>query len=101
MVYTLRFYLLKCSLFHNSNLFGSCIINILYTVCAKIKKKNNSGTKRLKVKENSRAKAPQILPLPMFLKSLDTRIGPQYQEQLLNYRRRRLVIPSFRRHVLR
>jgi len=24
-------------LFHNSNLFGSCIIHILYTVCAKIK----------------------------------------------------------------
>ena len=37
----------KCSLFHNSNVFGSCIILILYTGCAKIKK-NNSGTKRLK-----------------------------------------------------
>jgi len=29
----------KCSLFHNSNVFGSCIIHILYTGCAKIKKK--------------------------------------------------------------
>ena len=29
----------KCSLFHNSNVFGSCFIHILYTVCAKIKKK--------------------------------------------------------------
>ena len=29
----------KCSLFHNSNIFGSCIIHILYTRCAKIKKK--------------------------------------------------------------
>ena len=38
MVYTLRFFNLKCSLFHNSNLFGSCIIHILYTECAKIKK---------------------------------------------------------------
>jgi len=28
----------KCSLFHNSNIFGSCIIQILYTGCAKIKK---------------------------------------------------------------
>ena len=28
----------KCSLFHNSKVFGSCIIHILYTVCAKIKK---------------------------------------------------------------
>jgi len=25
-------------LFHNSNLFGSCVIHILYTECAKIKK---------------------------------------------------------------
>ena len=29
----------KFSLFHNANLFGSCIIHILYTECAKIKKK--------------------------------------------------------------
>ena len=36
----------KCSLFHNANLFGSCIILILYTGCAKIKK-NNSGAKGL------------------------------------------------------
>ena len=28
--------------------FGSCIIHILYTGCAKMKKKNNSGAKRLK-----------------------------------------------------
>jgi hypothetical protein len=28
-------------------LFGSCIIHILYTGCAKIKKKNNSGAKGL------------------------------------------------------
>ena len=46
MVYTLRFFSLKYSLFHNSNLFGSCIIHILYTEFAKIKK-NNSGAKRL------------------------------------------------------
>jgi len=38
MVYTLRFSSSKCSLFHNSNVFGSCIIRILYTGCAKIKK---------------------------------------------------------------
>ena len=29
----------KCIFFHNSNVFGSCIIHILYTGCAKIKKK--------------------------------------------------------------
>jgi len=46
MVYTLRFFSSKCSLFHNSNVFGSCFIHVLYTVCAKIKK-NNSGAKRL------------------------------------------------------
>jgi hypothetical protein len=28
----------KCSLFHNCNVFGSCIIHILYTECGKIKK---------------------------------------------------------------
>ena len=30
MVYTLRFSFPKSSLFHNSNVFGSCIIHILY-----------------------------------------------------------------------
>ena len=40
------FFSSKFSLFHNSNVFGSCIIHILYTGCAKIKKKNNSAAKR-------------------------------------------------------
>ena len=40
MLYTFSFFFSsKCSLFHNDNLFGSCIIHILYTGCAKIKKK--------------------------------------------------------------
>jgi len=39
MVYTLLFSSSKCSLFHNSNVFGSYIIHILYTRCVKIKKK--------------------------------------------------------------
>jgi len=40
MVYTLRFFFSsKCSLFHNSNVFGSCIIHILSSGRAKIKKK--------------------------------------------------------------
>ena len=38
MLYTLRFFSSKCSLFHNANLFSSSIIHILYTECAKIKK---------------------------------------------------------------
>ena len=37
-IYSPFFFSSKCSLFHNSNLFGFCIIHILYTVCAKIKK---------------------------------------------------------------
>jgi len=35
-------------LFHNYNVFGSFIIHILYTVCAKIKK-NNSGAQKLNI----------------------------------------------------
>ena len=46
MVYTLRFFSSKCSLFHNSNIFGSSIIHILFSGCAKIKK-NNSGPKKV------------------------------------------------------
>jgi len=44
-IYSPFFFSSKCS-FHNSNVFGSCIIHILYTGCAKIFK-NNSGAKRL------------------------------------------------------
>jgi len=47
MLYTLRFFSSKCSLFHNVNLFGPCIIHILCTGCAKIKK-TNSGAKGLR-----------------------------------------------------
>ena len=39
MVYTVQFFSSKCSLFHNSNVFGSCIIHILYTGVLKLKKK--------------------------------------------------------------
>jgi len=34
--YTVQFFSSKCSLFHNCNVFGTCIIPILYTACAKI-----------------------------------------------------------------
>jgi hypothetical protein len=36
MLHTLRFSSSKCRLFHNAAFFGSCIIHILYTGCAKI-----------------------------------------------------------------
>ena len=51
MIYSPFFSSSKCSLFHNSNEFGSCIIHILYTGCAKIEK-NNSGAKRLNASYN-------------------------------------------------
>jgi hypothetical protein len=35
-LYSPFFFSSKCSLFHNDNLFGSCIIHVLYTVCAEI-----------------------------------------------------------------
>ena len=37
-IYSQFFFSSKCSLFHNSKVFGSCIIHILYTGCAKVKK---------------------------------------------------------------
>jgi len=45
-IYCPFFFSSKCSLFHNSNVFGSCFIQILYTGCDNILK-NNSGSKRL------------------------------------------------------
>ena len=47
VVYSPFFPFSKCSLFHNSNVFGSCIIHILYTGCVKIKE-NNFGAIKLK-----------------------------------------------------
>jgi len=58
-VYTLRFFTSKCSLFHNANIFGSCFIHILFTLCAKIKK-NNSGAKRLRCCATNRKVAGSI-----------------------------------------
>jgi len=54
MLYTLRFFFSsKFNLFHNANFFGSCIIHILYTGCAKLKK-NNYSSKGLKRAKNNR-----------------------------------------------
>ena len=48
-LYSPFFFSSKCSLFHNANFFGSGIIHILYTECAKIKKKKKkSGAKGLR-----------------------------------------------------
>ena len=37
-LYSPFFFSSKCSLFHNANFFGPCIIHILYTGCAEIKR---------------------------------------------------------------
>ena len=37
------FFSSKCRLFHNATFFGSCVIHILYTECAKIKKKKSGA----------------------------------------------------------
>jgi hypothetical protein len=36
MLHTSRFFPSKCRLFHNATCFGSCIIRVLHTGCAKI-----------------------------------------------------------------
>jgi len=41
---------LNCSLFHKYNVFGSCLIHILYTGVKKFKK--NSGAKRIISNQN-------------------------------------------------
>ena len=48
MLYTLRFFLLKCSLFHNANLFGSVLFTFYIQGVLKLKK-NDSGAKGLKM----------------------------------------------------
>jgi len=45
-IYSPFFFSSKCSLFHNSKVFGSCIIHIYIQDVLKFKK-NNSGAKRL------------------------------------------------------
>ena len=39
VIYSPIFPLQNAVFFHNSNTFGSCIIHVLYTGCAKIKRK--------------------------------------------------------------
>ena len=54
----------KCSLFHNSNVFGSCIIHILYTGGAKIKKK-----KFRRQKDKASAEVQEVSRRPLIAKN--------------------------------
>ena len=77
------FFSLKWSLFHNSNLFGPCIIHILYTVCAKIKK-SNSGPKRLILSSHLRLGLPNVLfPSGFPTKTLAPLYPPPYAPHAL------------------
>ena len=63
VIYSPFYFSSKCSLFHNPKVFGSCIIHILYTVCAKFKKKSNSGAKRLIISTEARLKTEKYCPV--------------------------------------
>jgi len=60
----------KCSLFHNSIVFGSCIIHILYVYRCVLKFKKNSGSKRLKYDKNNNNLRDDLLKV-MVSKSLN------------------------------
>jgi len=57
MVYTLFRFSSKYSLFHNSNVFVSFIIHILYTGCAKIKINNSRPQKVKNTPKNTKSNA--------------------------------------------
>jgi hypothetical protein len=79
MVYTLRFFpSLKCSLFHNSNVFGSCIIHILYTVCAKIKKNPAPKVNPLTPNDPYRDRTAPLTSKRCILYIYSTNIGTNY-----------------------
>ena len=79
MLYTLRFFFSsKCSLFHNANLFGSCIIHILYTGVLKLKN-NNSGAKGL----NGTASHPDMQKIRITEFFYDNRLYCQFEFPLL------------------
>ena len=52
----------KCRLFHNATFFGSRVIHILYTVCAKIKKKK-FRRQRVKQCQNPSVMSLQLNPV--------------------------------------
>ena len=57
MLYNLHFFSSKCRLFHNSILFGFCIIHILNTGCAKIWKKKSVAKRLTSISSSLKDKA--------------------------------------------
>ena len=81
MVYTLRFFSSKCNLFHNSSVFGSCIIHILYTGVLKLIK-NNSGTKSLILTNVLPSNTTNFIDIGLSVRA--ARFGPTESHQALN-----------------
>ena len=82
MVYTLLFFSLQNAVcFINSNVFGSCIIRIIYTSCAKIKK----------IIPAPKVKGLVLLDLKKGLMCSPVKLGTNYQIMPLK-------IPKERRH---
>jgi len=71
------FFSSKCSLFHNSIVFGSCFIYILYTGYAKLKK-NNSGAKRLRNYTVNSGRTALLTSKCFILYIYSTNIGTEY-----------------------
>ena len=90
MLYTLRFFSSKCSLFHNANLFGSCIIHILYTGCAKMKKKL-FRRQRVNYSHETSVTLLQYVPNMCIIKTLSSRGG--------HYIRRRAIFRQIRHYA--
>ena len=76
------FFSSKCSFFHSANLFGSCIIHILYIGVLKLKKNNNSGAKGLSAVTE---KSGSLLAWQGASLGCGWRYGPQYGGWMLIY----------------
>ena len=76
-------------MFQNFNIFGSCIIHILYTGCAKIEK-NNSGAKKLKTET---CRSDIIVYFNVNLKLLTELINSAFVCECTTQTLRRLIPP--------
>ena len=86
------FFSSKCSFFHSSNVFGSCIINILYTGYAKIKKKIPTP-KKLKRSANTK-----VFHISLFIKRVYRALPPLLECSWPHFKRQLTVSHSFWYH---